>query len=175
MGKLSNKKIVFLLAPNDFRDEEYFQPKVVLQAEGAQIFTAVKGDPEEVTGSKGGKAHITAPFKDLIPENFDAIVVVGGKGVKKYFNDKSIHQVLNNFNNQSKIIAAICSGPVVLANAGLLTSKKVTSWDKEKDILEAQKAIWVNKPTITDGNIITSQGPQTAIDFGQQIINSLIK
>jgi len=175
MGKLSDKKIAFLIAPKDFRDEEYFKPKVVLQAKGAQVFTFAKGDPEEVTGSKNGKAHTTAKFEEVNPENFDAIVVVGGQGVQQYFDDIDIHQKLIQFFQAGKLVTAICSGPVVLANAGILSGKKVTSWDQEKDKLQAAGAIWQDQKTVIDGNLITSQGPKTAMDFGMKISQELSK
>lgn len=169
MGKLTDKKIAFLIAPKDFRDEEYFRPKVALQAEGAQIFTFAKGDPEEVTGSSNGKAHTTVKFDEVTPGTFDCLIIVGGKGVKKYFNDKSIHALVRSFYESDKLIAAICSGPVVLANAGILKGKKVTSWIKEKEVLVAVGAKWQNQTTVIDGNLITSQGPETAMEFGIKI------
>jgi len=173
MGKLSDKKIAFILAPNDFSDEQYFQPKVLLQAQGAMIDTFSKNNPEEVTGIKGGKAHITASLKELNPEEYDAIVIVGGKGAKKYFNDKKIHKIIKTFADAGKIISAISSGSVVLANAGVLSGKEVTSLDVNKSQLINKKANWTDKKSVVDGNVITSQGSQTSMDFGMQIVNSL--
>lgn len=174
MGKLSDKKVAFLIAPKDFRDEEYFQPKVILQAQGAQISTLSKGDLDEVTGIKGGKAHTDAKLENLTPENYDALIIVGGKGVKTYFNDKQIHQILIKFNEAQKPIGAICSAPVVLANAGILKNKKATSFKDDKITLEKQKVNWQDSSTIVDGNIVTAQGSRQAMIFGQKIAKLLI-
>jgi protease I len=175
MGKLSNHKIVFLIAPQDFRDEEYFQPKVILQAEGAQIDTVTKGDLEEVTGSKGGKAHTNATLDDTTPQNYDALIIVGGPGVKTYFNDKKIHKIAANFYKSKKIIGAICSAPVILLNADLLKGKKVTSFEADRSTIEEAGIEWVDSSIVIDDSIVTAQGPRSAIEFGRAILKLLVE
>lgn len=174
MGKLTGKKIAFVIAPKDFRDEEYFQPKVVLQAQGALIDTICKGDPEEVTGTKGGKAHTNAAFSDLKPENYAGVVFVGGVGVKKYWNDKKVQKVAQSFDNARKLIGAICSAPVILAKAGILKNRTVTSFKDDRAEIEAEGVKWVDKPSLIDGHIVTSKGPGVAMLFGMDLLKVLV-
>lgn len=173
MEKIKNTKIAFLIAPHDFRDEEYFQPKVILQSRGIEVDTVAKGNPEEVTGSQGGKAHTDAVFEDVKPENYDGIVIVGGPGVKDYFDDKQVHQTVREFMNKNKVIGAICSGPRVLANAGILNSTKVTSFIKDREAIEERGIVWVSQPVVVDGLVVTAQGPDEAIEFGEKIVSIL--
>jgi deglycase len=175
MGKLTGQKIAFVIAPKDFRDEEYFQPKVVLQAQGALIDTICKGDPEEVTGSKGGKAHTNALFADLKSENYAGVVFVGGEGVKEYWNDKKVHKIAQDFDQAEKLVGAICSAPVILAKAGILEDRTVTSFIDDKAEIEAEGVKWVDKTSLIDGHIVTSKGPGVAMLFGQDLLKVLIK
>lgn len=175
MGSLSNKKIVFVIAPKNFRDEEYFQPKVVLQAKGAVVKTAAIGDPEEVTGTKGGKARPDIDFDSISSDNYDAVVFVGGEGAKVYFEDEFIKDAVLGFVENNKVLAAICIAPTILTYAGVLKGKTVTSTESEKESLEKAGAKWSGSEVEVDGLIITANGPDAALKFGAKIEEVLIK
>ncbi|NMB57277.1 DJ-1/PfpI family protein [Candidatus Beckwithbacteria bacterium] len=175
MTNLKDKKVVFVLAPRDFRDEEYFQPKVILQSQAVQIFTVAKGNEEELTGSQGGKARTDEKLENITAANFDALVFVGGKGSRVYFKDKKIHKIINDFNDQQKVIAAICSAPAILANAGILKDKKAVCFEKEREILEVNGAKFVDEEIVVDHNIITARDFNAALNFGSKIAELLNK
>jgi protease I len=173
MGILSGKKIAFLIAPQDFRDEEYFQPKVVLQSQGATVTTSAKGDPEEITGSKGGKARTDALMAEVTPDTYAALVFVGGPGAKVYLRDKEIHKLIQDFQAADKVIGAICYAPAMLAAAGILKGKKVTAFSEQKEFILAQGALWSDQPVVVDGAIVTAQSADTAIQFGEELATVL--
>jgi len=162
-------RVAMLIAPANFRDEEYFQPKVMLDAVGISISTVAKGDPEEVTGTKGGKAHIDAKLEDITPQAYDGLVLVGGQGATTYFEDKDIHLIINSFTQAGKIIAAICIAPVILAKSGVLSGKNATVFDEGINELLSNGVNYIKKPMVIDGNFITASDYSVAMKFGEKI------
>lgn len=103
---------------------------------------------------------------------FDMIILPGGQpGTDNLNADTRIHQILKEFASKDKLIGAICAAPTILANAGLLAGKHATSYPSYSDKLDG--AIFEDRPVVSDGAIITSQGPGTAISFGLEIVARL--
>lgn len=172
--KLSNKKVLMVLAKKNFRDEEYLEPKKVLEYQGAEIKVASLEDGE-ATGFQGARVRIDLQVKDVDVAHFDALVFVGGAGMIEFLDDPRLTGLARDFyyaNN--KIIAAICVAPAILANAGLLKGKKAVSYDSVTNILKDKGAIVNGLDVQTDGKIITANGPLVARDFGKAIALALI-
>ena len=169
MESTSNKKVVFLLAPQDFRDEEYFQPKVIIQSKGIDVFTAVKGDPEEVTGTQGGKARPDISFESILSENYDGLILVGGAGSKIYIEDPDVQSLVQRFHQEGKLVAAICSATGILASSGILSGLTVTGFDDVKNIVEQAGASWSGKDIEQSGTIITARDADVSLAFGSKI------
>jgi len=103
---------------------------------------------------------------------FDMIVLPGGQpGTDNLNADTRIHRLLAEFQAAGKLIGAICAAPIVLAAAGLLSGKQVTSYPSYRDRLNG--GTYVDRTIVTDGDIITSQGAGTAIDFALAIVARL--
>jgi 4-methyl-5(b-hydroxyethyl)-thiazole monophosphate biosynthesis len=103
---------------------------------------------------------------------FDMIVLPGGQpGTDNLNADPRIHALLTDFAENHKLIAAICAAPVVLAAAGLLTGKHVTCYPTYRDKLNG--GIYEEQPVVTDGNLITSRGVGTALNFALEIVTRL--
>ena len=79
--------------------------------------------------------------------------------------------MVNKYYGEGKLVAAICATPCVLAKAGILSGKKVTIFKGMETHLKGAK--YINKPVVEDGNIITSQGPGTAMEFALNILKRL--
>jgi len=104
--------------------------------------------------------------------SFDMIVLPGGQpGTDNLNADRRIHALLAEFAAKEKLIGAICAAPIVLAAAGLLSGKKATCYPSYREQLNG--GIFEDTPVVSDGTIITSQGPGTAIDFGLAIASRL--
>ena len=172
MGSLTGKKVLVVLAPKDFRDEEYFISRVALQANGAQIVTVSKGI-EEATGIKGGKVKIDFELDDIKIADYEAIVFVGGKGAAGYFKNKKVLDLARNFAEKEKVIGAICIAPTILANAGILKGKKATSYSSEKSKLVSKGAKFTGAEVQQDGKIITASGPKASNEFGKKLAEVL--
>jgi len=175
---LTSKKVAMIIAFRDFRDEEYFIPKQVLESAGVVIQTASTQIGEAI-GSQGGEAQVDIKLADLKVVDFDAIVFVGGQGAIKYLDNQTSYQIAKTAVSENKILAAICVSPSILAKAGVLSGKKATVWSSVLDksavkVLKENDAIFEDSAVVVDGNIVTANGPSAAEQFGEKII-SLIK
>jgi 4-methyl-5(b-hydroxyethyl)-thiazole monophosphate biosynthesis len=106
-------------------------------------------------------------------EQFDMIILPGGKlGTENLNNDPRIHNLLVEFQDTDKLIGAICGAPTVLAAAGIIAGKRVTSHPNDSSRLG--DALYADQSVVIDGNIITSQGAGTAISFALAIVSRLM-
>lgn len=111
---------------------------------------------------------------DAITESdFDMIVLPGGQPGSDNLNaDDRVRDLVRAFNEKGKLTGAICAAPYVLANAGILEGKKVTSYPSYSEKLCG--AIYNESVVVEDGNILTSRGPGTALCFGLAIVRKLL-
>ena len=163
------KKAAFIIAQEMFRDEEYLEPKQILENAGIQTITASKSKGI-ATGKLGAQAHAEIPLQNLNPQEFDAVIFVGGPGSKEYFDDKEAHRIAKEAFSSGKIVAAICSAVGILANAGILKGKKATSFPGEAELIRNKGGIHTGKGLERDGNIITANGSHSAKIFGEAIL-----
>jgi protease I len=173
------KKILMVVAFEDFKDEEYFVPKEVMENNGFLIETASTKTGIAV-GTEGGDAIITIIPNQVDPKVYEGIVFVGGTGMNSELDNKDFQKLAQEFKNDGKIVAAICVAPELLAKAGILENVKATVWSSALDksgikILEANGALYETGPVVTDGKIVTANGPDAAQAFGQAVVDALNK
>jgi protease I len=166
------KKAVFIIAKASFRDEEYFEPKAVLERGGVAVTTA-SSSPGPCAGKLGAKAIADVGIPEIDPSAYDAIIVAGGPGAYEYFHDKEVHKVITAMFEAGKIVAGICAGAAILAYSGVLKDKKATSFSGVSKDLEACDAVYTGKAVEIDGKIITADGPSSASRFGSMIVKAL--
>ena len=172
MGRLDGKKVVIVIAPRGFRDEEYQQPRTILEKEGAAI-TVASTSLEPATGMLGAEVKPDALLKDIAAADYDAVVFVGGTGAREYWNNPVAQSLAKAGSLGGKIVGAICIAPVILANANLLTARKATVFESEKMKLRSKGAILSTKHVEQDGNLITGDGPSAAGEFGRALLEAL--
>ena len=124
---------------------------------------SVSGE-KNVTGS-----HKIAFQTDADFASYDGIVLPGGMpGTTHLMEDETVNRVIKEFAQDGKLVAAICAAPSVLGNAGLLEGKTATCYPGVEGKLTG--ANFVTNSVAKDGNIITSRGLGTAIDFAAEIV-----
>jgi len=166
------KSVVMVIGERNFRDEEYLRPKEALQKAGHQVITA----STTMTKSVGTLGLIVQP--DLLLENIeidklDALIFVGGSGAKQYFNDPRAQKLASEAMQKGKIYGAICVAPAILANAGLLKGKRVTSFSSVVDAIKENGALYTGEDVVVDGRLVTAKGPEAAKKFGEAIVDML--
>lgn len=138
-----------------------------------EVVTAGLND-EPVVASRGVRLIPDISIDDAIDLNFDMIVLPGGlPGAEHLDNDPRIKSLLKKMANDEKYTAAICAAPKVLANAGILSNKKATSYPGFLENLDLPDTDLKTDPVVIDGNVITSRGPGTAMDFALALIETL--
>lgn len=165
------KKVLMIIAPQNFRDEEYFETREVLESAGLEV--TVCNSTGESSRSMAGK--VVTPdcnFYDSDSAEYDAVVFVGGSGASVYFSHNRTLEIAREFFKAGKIVAAICIAPTILANAGILAKKKATAFASEKDKI-ASVGSFTGRPTEMDGNIITANGPSVSRHFAKLIVEKL--
>ena len=172
MSKLQGKKILMIIASQNFRDEELFKPRELFIKEGMEVILA-SSSLEISRGMLGGTARPDILIGEVKVEEFEAIIFVGGIGASEYWNNPIAHKIAKEAVSLNKLICAICIAPVTLANAGILEGKKATVFPSEINRLKAKGAIYTKKDVEVDGNIITGKGPQAAKEFGETTIKIL--
>jgi len=167
------KRVIFITAPEIFRDEEYYKPKKTLKEAGIEVITA-STKTGELKGRFGFKTTSTLLIQDVNPNDFDAIVYIGGSGSSVFFNNPYALKLAQDFFKCRKPTASICIAGVILANAGILKGKRATVFVDGRETLTKGGAIYTASSLETDENIITANGPEAAEDFGRAILKALI-
>lgn len=132
-------------------------------------------DESPVTASRGTVIVADTTLDQVLDQEFDMVVLPGGLPGADHLNaDDRIHQLLQRTANNNKYIAAICAAPKVLASAGLLENKKATAYPGVLEALELENTEITTAVVQQDGNIFTSRGPGTAMDFALELISCLV-
>lgn len=124
-----------------------------------------------ITSARGVRVMVDKRLVEINPDQYEGIILPGGDpGYANLEKSSKLIEVIKALNYQEKLIAAICASPVILAKIGLLDNKKATICPgMEKEIPHPR-----GEKVVVDGNIITSQGPGTAIEFSLRIVDKLV-
>jgi protease I len=164
--------ILMVVAPTNFRDEEYFEPRDVLKQAGHNI-TVASTNVGNLIGRFGGQATAIKALDNVSMNDYDAIVFVGGSGSAIFQSMPKAEQLINDTLAQNKLLAAICLAPIILAKAGVLKGKRATCTPGSSEDLKLYGAQLIDDGVVKDGLIITADGPSSATAFGQTIANNL--
>jgi len=161
-------RVLMAVAPERFRDEELFVTRDELKRAGhpADIASTRRG---KCHGSRGGSVTATLTLAEARPEDYDAVVFVGGGGSRTLFTDDDALRIAREAHEQGKVVAAICLAPVILANAGVLRGKKATVAGTEARTIESKGARYTGPGVTVDGNVVTGNAPKASRVFGQEI------
>lgn len=139
-----------------------------------EVIVAGLNGMDPVVGSRQTKLVPDVALADVLDQDFDMIVLPGGLPGADHLNqDPRIIDLLQRMQQQEKYTAAICAAPKVLATAGILDNKAATSFPGHLEALDLPTTRLSQEPVVTDGKVITSRGPGTAMDFALQLIETL--
>ncbi|MCD8213442.1 MAG: DJ-1/PfpI family protein [Campylobacter sp.] len=166
------KKVAVILA-NGFEEIEALSVVDVLRR--AQIDTLCVGlDRTLVVGAHGVSVESDILLDELKEYEFDAIVLPGGlPGAQNLADSKELGKILRLFDDNDKLICAICAAPMALASAGVLKDFFTCYPGFETNVRKDKSGYIGDKNVICDHNIMTSKGPATAMEFALEIVKEL--
>ncbi|MFT3992604.1 MAG: DJ-1/PfpI family protein [Luteolibacter sp.] len=162
-----SKRVLCLLV-DGFEEIETVTPVDLLRRAGVEVVLAAL-ERKQVKGRCAMTLVADALLSEIDPGNFDALLIPGGPGVGEMREDERAAVLAESFAEQGKTVAAICAAPLVLKDAGLLEGKRFTAHFSAHDDLPGV----IDERVVVDGNLITSRGAGTALDFGFALVECL--
>lgn len=175
---LKGKKVA-ILATDGFEQSELMSPREALTAAGADVdvISVKSGHIKGWSGKNwGNDVKVDKTLDEAKAADYDGLVLPGGlinpdtlrqnkqavSFIKGFFSDKS-----------NKPVAAICHGPWLLAEAGVLNGRKVTSYNSIKTDLKNAGANWVDEEVVVDQGLVTSRFPDDLAAFNRKLIEEV--
>ena len=172
MVTLSGKKVAFL-ATNGYEDSELTSPWQAVTDAGA---TAVMVAPEagQIEGKNGHRQSVDATTADVSAADFDALVLPGGVVNADHLRlDRAAVTFTRDFFEQHKPVAAICHAPWILAEAGVLEGRTITSYPSLKTDLVNAGAEWVDEEVVVDAGLVSSRTPDDLPAFNTKAVEEI--
>ncbi len=135
--------------------------------------TVASLDGEPITASRGVRIVPDTSLRSVAAKNFDVVVLPGGgPGTENLAADPGVIDLVQRQNEAEKWVAAICAAPLVLEKAGVLESRKATSYPGALSPGSTTYS-FVEDHVVVDGHVVTSRGPGTALDFSLILVEKL--
>jgi protease I len=165
-----------MFVEDEFEDRELTGPAEALRAAGATVLLVGPVAGAEYKGKRGTavvKSDIAAGAAKL--KDFDAVVIPGGHAPDKMRMRHAMVDLARDAMEAGKLVAAICHGPQVLISANSLRGRTLTCWPSIAIDVKNAGGLYVDKPVVEDGNLITSRKPDDVPMFSDAIIKALAK
>lgn len=172
MGTLSNRKVA-ILTENGFEESELVEPKKALEEAGAtvhiiSVHETVKGWKD---GNWSGEQKVDVKLDDAETDDYDALLIPGGVINPDLMRRNSAYVAFASaFMHSGKPVAAICHGPQLLIETGVLRGRKMTSFMSIKSDLVNAGVEWTDEEVVTDNGLVTSRKPADIPAFNKKII-----
>lgn len=176
MAILTGKKVA-ILTESGFEEVELTGPKKALEDAGAEV-KIVSPQKEKVKAWAHDHWSIELPVdvnvEEADPNDYDALMIPGGvlNPDKMRLNDKCV-EFAQNFLQDGKPVAAICHGPQLLIETGMLEGRNITSYPSVKTDMINAGAIWTDREVIVDNGLVTSRSPKDLEAFNKKMIEEI--
>lgn len=174
-GALKNRRVA-MLVEQEFEDSELAGPRDTLRAAGAEVVLVGPTAGAEYRGKRGTITVVADVAADRVrADEFDAIVIPGGYAPDKMRLRHAMVDLVRDAMRAGKLVAAICHGPQVLISADVLRGRTVTCWPSIAVDVKNAGGLYVDRPVVEDGNLITSRKPDDIPVFCDAIIRALVR
>jgi len=168
-----NGKPVLLLVPADgFREEQLTTTRNALDRNGMKIVMA-STVTQGANGSDGRTVDPDLLIDAVKPEDYRAVVLIGGFGASQYWYDARAHDIIRTLFRQGKIVAAIGRAPASMGAAGILRGKKVTGHVSIREKLINYGAEYTGRTVERDSNLLTGEGASASTAFANELLELL--
>src|SRR5256714_4671188 len=175
MADLTGKRVA-MLVEQEFEDRELTGPLDVLGDAGATVVLVGPTAGAQFSGKRGE----TTVASDIAAGNarmadFDALVIPGGHAPDKMRMRHAMVDLAREAMDAGKPVAAICHGPQLLISADALRGRTLTCWPSIAIDVKNAGGLYVDKPVVEDGNLITSRKPDDVPVFSEAILRALAR
>jgi 4-methyl-5(b-hydroxyethyl)-thiazole monophosphate biosynthesis len=164
------KKRVLCLLAEGVEELELVAPVDVLRRAGVDVVLAVVGTGLQVTGRNDFVLQGDVSLDAVVDEEFDLLLIPGGPAVARLRRDGRAADLARKFAAGGRLVAAICAGPLILRDAGLLKGRRFTAHFSAADELPGAQS---GERVVEDGSLITARGAGTALEFGVALVDRL--
>jgi protease I len=173
-NRLLKGRRIAVLAADGFEKVELTIPVNALRLAGAKvdIISLHRGAIRGVNlHEPASRVRVNKTVDQADPANYDGLLIPGGFINPDLLRQSAeVREFVRSFDRARKPIASLCHGPWVLASAGLLQGRVLTSWPGIRDDMVSAGATWLDEPLVEDENLITSRGPQDLVPFVRGIV-----
>ncbi len=173
MAKLDGKKVAILVA-DGFEQVEMTKPRAALKEAGAEtkIVSVKSGQIQGMNhADKGDKFDVDLTLDEARPDDFDALLIPGGlMNPDQLRSTPAALEFTKHFFSEGKPVAAICHGPWVLIDAGVVRGRKLTSWPAIQADVKNAGGNWVDEEVVVDNGLVTSRKPDDIPAFNRKMI-----
>lgn len=170
--ELQGKKVA-VLVEDMFNIYEFWYPFYRLKEAGADVVVVGSGRKFQFTGKPATEVTVDASADEVSIGEFDGIIIPGGYAPDMMRRYPKMVKLVTDAVNEGKTVAAICHAGWMLASAGILKGRKVTSFYAIKDDLVHAGAQWVDEEVVVDGKLVTSRTPDDLPAFMRAVIIAL--
>lgn len=176
MTSLSDKKVA-ILATDGFEEVELTEPKRALEEAGAQVHI-VSGKSGTIKawhhGNWGKEYKVDKTLDEVDQSDYNGLVLPGGViNPDKLRRSEKAVQLVRSFFENHKPVAAICHGPWMLAEAGVLEGRTITSFHSIKTDMANAGAHWVDEEVVVDSGLVTSRSPKDLPAFNAKLVEEV--
>jgi len=176
MGKLTGKRVA-ILTENGFEEVELTSPKKALEEAGAEV-QIVSPQKEKVKAWDHDhwsiELPVDVPLEKADAEDYDALVLPGGViNPDQMRVNQDCVDFAQQFLEEGKPVAAICHGPQLLIETGMLRGRNMTSFPSIRTDLENAGVTWADMEVVIDNGLVTSRSPKDLDAFNAKMIDEI--
>ena len=164
---------VAILVEEGFEDSELTGPRDGLRAAGVHVTIVGPVAGREYTGKRGGTVTSDAAAGTTTMTGFDALVIPGGHAPERMRMRHAMVDLTRAAVEAGKPVAAICHGPQLLISADAVRGRTVTCWPAIAIDVQNAGGLYVDRPVVQDGNLITSRKPDDVPQFTAALLKML--
>ena len=168
-----NTQHILVLTGPDYEDLELWYPKLRLLEAGRTVTVAAPEAGATYHGKNGYPCISDARIHDIDSQDYQGLILPGGWMPDKLRREPKALELVREFNESAKMIAAICHGGWIAISAGVYHGVKVTGSLGIKDDLINAGATWVDEPVVVDRHFISSRKPEDLPAFCKGIFQVL--
>ena len=173
MTELAHKPRILMFVDDVYEDLELWYPKLRLTEAGARVTVAGPAEGKRYEGKHGYPCRSDAAILDMRAADFAGVVIPGGFMPDKLRRDPAVLQLVREFAESGKLVAAICHGGWIAISAGVYRGVRVAGSPGIKDDLVNAGALWQDAAVVVDRNFVSSRKPDDLPDFCRAILGVL--